>query len=364
MFTIFAACLALALAVPAAADDSGPADRKRLIETAFKYKGVPYVYGSESPRAFDCSGFVRFVYREAFGIELPRSARGFVSVGKVIDPKTAIAGDVYIFDTVGGAPSHVALVVGDGTLIHAVSAGPRTGVIVSPMTDRYWAPRVIGARSFLAAGPSPLAKPAASTAPAASADASGPKPTTAAAASAAPPVKPSAPASTAPAATAAAATPQAASAATASPAATSAQATATQPVIAAKPAATAAPSAPAVSSAPARTDEVAIVDIGFTIPAQAETYADKIPTKAGTELAFTVTNGTGKDGTFIVVFFRVDPKTYKLEKIHEQKAILSKDAAYSLPPYRFEKAGKYRLIVRDNWGMQLFERSFMVTDEI
>lgn len=110
--------------------------------------------------------------------------------------------------------------------------------------------------------------------------------------------------------------------------------------------------------------EEAIVDIGFAIPAKLETFTDKIPTKTGTSVAFTVTNATGKDGSFMVIFFRVDPKTYKLEKIHEQKAALASSAAYSLPPYRFEKSGKYRLIVKDNWGNQLFERSFIVTDEL
>jgi cell wall-associated NlpC family hydrolase len=146
--------LAIAVALAAAAAFGQPSDeaaRKKLLEIAFKYRGVPYVYGSESPKAFDCSGFVRYVYREAFGLELPRSARGFYSAGSPIDWRAARPGDVFVYDTVGGAPSHVSIVVGDGTVIHAVSDGPRTGVIVSPMTDRYWTPRLIAARTFLSA---------------------------------------------------------------------------------------------------------------------------------------------------------------------------------------------------------------------
>ncbi|HPB65164.1 MAG TPA: C40 family peptidase [Spirochaetales bacterium] len=139
------------LAGSAFAQSSEDEARRRLVDAAFKYRGVPYVYGAESPRAFDCSGFVRYVYREALGLELPRSARSFWSSGSPIDWRKARAGDVLVYDTVGGAPSHVALVVGDGTVIHAVSAGTKTGVIVSPMSDRYWAPRLLGARSFIVA---------------------------------------------------------------------------------------------------------------------------------------------------------------------------------------------------------------------
>ncbi len=285
---LFAIIVALTLSATVAfgqVDDE--AARKRILEVAFKYRGVPYVYGSESPKAFDCSGFVRYVYREAYGVELPRSARGFYSAGTPIDSKAAKAGDVYVYDTVGGAPSHVAIFVGDGTVIHAVSDGPRTGVIISPLTDKYWAPRLIAARRFVvAATTKPVAKPA--------------EPST-------------------------------------------------------KPAA-------ASSEATVAPDEL-IVDIGFTIPATKDSFTDKIPTVAGTSVAFTLTNGTGKDASFIVVFFRVDPKTYKLQQIHEEKIKLLDKGIFGLPPYRFELPGKYKLIVRDSWGNQLFERAFVVTGQ-
>jgi len=297
---------------------SEEATRKKIVEVAFKYRGVPYIYGSESPKAFDCSGFVRYVYREAFGIELPRSARGFYSAGTPIDWKLARMGDVFVYDTVGGAPSHVSIVVGDGTVIHAVSDGPKTGVIVSPMTDRYWEPRLIAARTFIAAlTPSTPKTPASPATPAIAAT----------------PATPKTPAI--------AATP-------ASPA---------TPAIAATPAT---PKTPAIAATPAIPDEPAISDIGFTIPAVKATFTDNIPTAAGSSVAFTLTNGTGKDGSFMVLFFRVDPKTYKLRQIHEERVKLAAKASFSLPPYNFKDAGKYKLIVKDSWGNQLFERVFMV----
>jgi len=274
-----AIAIALLLQVPLVfAQPSEQAARKKIVEIAFKYRGVPYVYGAESPAAFDCSGFVRYVYREAYGLELPRSAREFYTAGLPVVASAAKAGDVFVFDTVGGSPSHVAIYLGDGTVIHAVSEGPHTGVIVSPMTDRYWAPRLIAARTFVAS---------------------------AVAGSAAPP-KPSAP------------------------------------------------------TAPSSAADAAIVDIGFVIPAVKASYTDKIPTAAGTSVAFALTNGTGADGGFIVLFFRINPKTYKLEQIHDEKVRLAQKASMSLPAYRFSEPGKYRLVVKDSWGNQLLDRSFVV----
>jgi hypothetical protein len=284
------ALLALA-AYAAGAQGAESETRKRLLEIASKYRGVPYVYGAESPKAFDCSGFVRYVYREAYGLELPRSARGFYSAGIPIDWKSAKPGDVLIYDTVGGAPSHVAIFAGEGTVIHAVSEGPKTGVIVSPMADRYWSARLIAARTFLPLG-------------------------------AAAPARPSAPDS----------------------------------------AQKATPGSSLASSSPEKAvpAEAAISDIGILVPAKKETVTDRIPTAAGTSVAFTVTNGTGAAGTFIVLFFRVHPKTYKLEQLHEERVALASEASFSLPPYRFDEAGKYKLVVKQR-GDQLFEREFMVT---
>lgn len=290
------------LAGSAFAQSSEDEARRRLVDAAFKYRGVPYVYGAESPRAFDCSGFVRYVYREALGLELPRSARSFWSSGSPIDWRKARAGDVLVYDTVGGAPSHVALVVGDGTVIHAVSAGTKTGVIVSPMSDRYWAPRLLGARSFIVASTETVS---------------------------ATPVAP--------------ASPKAAAAAT--------------------PAAPVAPVAPkAAPKAGPSVPEQVIADIGVEIPARRASTSDRIPTASGTNVAFTVTNGTGRSGAFTVLFFVTDSKTYKLRQIHEERVKLDAGEAFGLPPYRFDAPGKYKLVVKDSWGNPLVEREFMVTE--
>lgn len=170
------AALYLSFASAAFAQSAAAAQdiRAAMLRIAAGFKGVPYKYGAESPSAFDCSGFVRYIYRAAAGIELPRSARSYVGVGSAVALKDALPGDIVVFNTVGSGASHVALYLGDNRVIHAVSDGPKTGVIESPLTDRYWGSRIIGVRSIIASTPAasapavaapPSASPAAPTMP-------------------------------------------------------------------------------------------------------------------------------------------------------------------------------------------------------
>src|SRR3954454_8338546 len=43
----------------------------RVISVARSQRGKPYVWGAAGPRAFDCSGYVQWVYRHALGRTLP-----------------------------------------------------------------------------------------------------------------------------------------------------------------------------------------------------------------------------------------------------------------------------------------------------
>ena len=45
---------------------------KRVLRVARSLRGHPYVWGAAGPRAFDCSGYVQFVFRRALGRHLPK----------------------------------------------------------------------------------------------------------------------------------------------------------------------------------------------------------------------------------------------------------------------------------------------------
>ncbi|MDR2484182.1 MAG: C40 family peptidase [Treponema sp.] len=124
--------------------------RQSIIETAKLYQGVSYRYGAESPKGFDCSGFVRYVYRTAAGIEIPRSSRSIWASGQSIQITEAQPGDIVVFATrTGGTVDHVAILLDNNSVIHAVSQGPKTGVIISSLADRYFGPRILGVKSFI-----------------------------------------------------------------------------------------------------------------------------------------------------------------------------------------------------------------------
>ena len=95
------------------------------MKTASRYLGTRYRFGGTKPGAFDCSGFVRYVYAR-HGIALPRTATDQSVVGHsiVVGLDSVAVGDLLFFATKRGRWTHVAIYAGNGRIIHA-SAGSR-----------------------------------------------------------------------------------------------------------------------------------------------------------------------------------------------------------------------------------------------
>lgn len=117
----------------------------KLVSTALKFKGVPYRYGGETPKGFDCSGLVWYVFKEQ-GKALPRMADQQFLTGKKVNEKDLRPGDVVFFTTTEPGASHCGIYSGDGKFIHASSS---RGVMESRLSDVYWKPRYLGARRML-----------------------------------------------------------------------------------------------------------------------------------------------------------------------------------------------------------------------
>ena len=100
-----------------------------MVSIAYSLVGAPYVYGTNGPYTFDCSGFVQYVY-SLVGISVSRSSyTQYYYDGYNVPYEQAQPGDILSWGAYDGAPSHSALYVGNGLMIHA--ANPSTGVIVS-----------------------------------------------------------------------------------------------------------------------------------------------------------------------------------------------------------------------------------------
>lgn len=116
-----------------------------IIAMAKGYIGVPYVWGGATPKGFDCSGLVQYVYGK-HGIELPRVTYDQINVGASVQPNKLRPGDLVFFDTdrKRGGPDHVGIYIGGGKFIHT----PRPGesVKISSMSESYYMDRWMGGR--------------------------------------------------------------------------------------------------------------------------------------------------------------------------------------------------------------------------
>lgn len=98
--------------------------------------GKPYVWGANGPDSFDCSGLVRYIYKNALGKDIPRVSEDQSKVGQAISREDLQPGDLVFFDTMDkGKVSHVGMYIGNNAFIHA--ANSKKGVIKSTLTGYY-----------------------------------------------------------------------------------------------------------------------------------------------------------------------------------------------------------------------------------
>ncbi len=88
--------------------------RHKVLVVAAAQKGKPYRYGAAGPRAFDCSGYVGYVYRHAIGKKLPRTATAIRHASHLISRSSLRPGDLVFVRGRGGRSSHVAIYAGSG----------------------------------------------------------------------------------------------------------------------------------------------------------------------------------------------------------------------------------------------------------
>ncbi|KKE98980.1 C40 family peptidase, partial [Mycolicibacterium obuense] len=82
------------------------------VRHALTQLGVPYQWGGTTPgQGLDCSGLTQWAYHQA-GLDLPRLAQE-QDVGRAVAPGSLMPGDLAVWD------GHVAMIVGDGTMIEA-----------------------------------------------------------------------------------------------------------------------------------------------------------------------------------------------------------------------------------------------------
>ena len=111
--------------------------------TALSLRGVPYRNGGADTTGFDCSGLVWYVFAQ-HGVALPRTVAEQYRSGTSVASSDLREGDLVFFATTSRSASHVGIVVGGDTFVHAPTS---TGVVrVEHLGSSYWASRYLGAR--------------------------------------------------------------------------------------------------------------------------------------------------------------------------------------------------------------------------
>lgn len=104
-----------------------------VIDTAEKYLGYPYSYHSAGPNAFDCGGFVWYVYDQAgidFGLRI-NSADLAAENTAIYDADQLEIGDIIFFGSSPESIYHWGIYAGNNQVIHSYNYG--TGVTYTPL---------------------------------------------------------------------------------------------------------------------------------------------------------------------------------------------------------------------------------------
>jgi hypothetical protein len=120
---------------------------QKIQEEMEKYLGVRYKRGGSTSKGFDCSGYVKQIYSEVFGVDLPHQSSQ-QNRSRLLTPVSRDelkTGDLVFFATGRNRKgiNHVGIYLSDGKFIHSART---KGVVISNLEDPHWQVRLISAR--------------------------------------------------------------------------------------------------------------------------------------------------------------------------------------------------------------------------
>lgn len=121
-------------------------DNHTLLLEASKWIGTPYRNGGNSISGIDCSGLTYHIYKNVYKTTLSRRSEDQYHMDVRLKPgKRLVQGDLLFFNTSRSRKTpcdHVGIYLKEDKFIHASSS---KGVIVSRLSESYWAKRWVSA---------------------------------------------------------------------------------------------------------------------------------------------------------------------------------------------------------------------------
>ncbi|GAB3762181.1 C40 family peptidase [Microlunatus parietis] len=119
---------------------SGSGKGAKVLAWALTQKGKPYVFGSDGPNSYDCSGLTLKAWGKV-GVSLPHSSSKQFRMGTPVSKEDLRPGDL-VFYYSSSRPSHVGIYAGNGQIFHAPNSRKPLGY--SPLDSMPY----VGARRY------------------------------------------------------------------------------------------------------------------------------------------------------------------------------------------------------------------------
>ena len=120
-------------------------DEGGLRKAAESWLGVSYSFGGQSRSGIDCSGFVRRIFADVYGMRLPHNSSAMYKLGKDVSRSDLQPGDVVFFQNFGFI-DHSGIYMGKNWFIHSASS---VGVAYSALNAPYFGEHYAGARRLV-----------------------------------------------------------------------------------------------------------------------------------------------------------------------------------------------------------------------
>lgn len=112
-----------------------------LLDELSSWLKTPYRSGMAiKGKGTDCSGFVRNVYLNVYGITLKRESEAMSGQIEVINRRKLGCGNLVFFKNWKGSINHVGIYISNGNFIHAASSN-NARITISNLSEEYYSPK-------------------------------------------------------------------------------------------------------------------------------------------------------------------------------------------------------------------------------